>query len=238
MQHPPPAYTYASSDSCSYAFAFATLHESRTPCEKSKRQINRQRRQLYRKRYASNTEMREYDNTRPLRTNNISSLKLWRYGIQDSTNRYWVLLKPLQLDQVGVSIAVIGVMGWISVNGLVVVIVGAFTWVMLFGSATRGIVVASRQRPNHPYSTQDVVSAGVAFVGVGDNVVVSRHPPNHPYFTQDVVGISVVELEVELEVLVKVEVVVSSRHPNCISCSSQKQHRAITYPTSRESGKL
>ena len=129
-----------------------------------------------------------------------------------------MLLKSLQLDQAGVSTGAIGVMGWTSVNGLVVVIVGAFTRVVPFGSATRGIVVASRQRPNHPYSTQDVVIAGVAFVGVtvGNNVVVSRHPPNHPYFTQDVVGTSIVE--VELEVLVKVEVVVSSRHPNSISC--------------------
>ena len=60
---------------------------------------------------------------------------------------------------------------------------------------------------------QDVVRAGVAFVGVavGENVVVSRHPPNHPYFTQDVVGNSVVEVEVEE--LVELEVVVSSRHP-------------------------
>ena len=60
---------------------------------------------------------------------------------------------------------------------------------------------------------QDVVSAGVAFVGVavGDNVVVSRHPPNHPYFTQDVVGNSVVE--VDAEEVVELEVVVSSRHP-------------------------
>lgn len=56
-------------------------------------------------------------------------------------------------------------------------------------------------------------------MAVGDNVVVSRHPPNHPYFTQDVVGISVVE--VELEVLVELEVVVSSRHPETISGSSQ-----------------
>ena len=131
-------------------------------------------------------------------------------------------LKSLQLDQVGVSTGVIEVMGWTSVNGLVVVMVGAFIRVVLFGSATRDIVVVSRQRPNHPYSTQDVVSAGVAFVGVtvGDNVVVSRHPPNHPYFTQDVVGTSVVEIE--LKVLVKVEVVDSSRQPDSISCSSRK----------------
>ena len=205
--------------------------------QREQNQINRRCRQLYRKRYASNSEMRKYEDIRPLRTNNVSSLKLW-IGIQNSPNRYWMLLKSPQLDQVGVSIGVIGVMGWTSVNGLVVVIVGASTRVVPFGSATRGIVVASRQRPNHPYSTQDVVNAGVAFVGVtvGDNVVVSRHPPNHPYFTQDVVGTSFVE--VELEVLVKVEeVVVSSRHPNSISCWSQWQYRAITYPTSLESGK-
>ena len=129
-------------------------------------------------------------------------------------------------------------MGWTSVNGLVVVIVEACAWVILPALAIRGIVVASRQRPNHPCSTQDVVSAGVAFVGVavGDNVVVSRHPPNHPYFTQDVVGISVVE--VELEVLVELEVVVSSRHPKNISYSSQKRRRTTTYPTIQVSGRL
>ena len=135
-----------------------------------------------------------------------------------------------------------GLIGWPSVNGLVVVIVGARAWVTLSGRAIRDIVVASRQRPNHPCSTQDVVSAGVAFVGVavGANVVVSRHPPNHPYFTQDVVGISVVEveLEVELEVLVELEVVVSSRHPKNISCSSQKRQRKSTYPTIQVSGRL
>lgn len=129
-------------------------------------------------------------------------------------------------------------MGWTSVNGLVVVIVGARAWVAPFGVDIRGIVVASRQRPNHLYSTQDVVSAGVAFVGVavGDNVVVSRHPPNHPYFTQEVVGISVVELE--LAVLVELELVVSSRHPEKISYCSQKLHRTTTYPTIRVSGRL
>lgn len=73
-------------------------------------------------------------------------------------------------------------------------------------------------------------------VAVGDNVVVSRHPPNHPYLTQDVVGSSVVA--VELEVLVELEVVVSSRHPKNISCSSQKQQRTITYPTIQVSGRL
>lgn len=80
------------------------------------------------------------------------------------------------------------------------------------------MLVPTRQCPNHPYSRQVVVKAGVASVGVdvGDSVVVSRHPPNHPYLTQDVVGISVVE--VELEVLVRLEVVVSSRHPRNISC--------------------
>lgn len=129
-------------------------------------------------------------------------------------------------------------MGWTSVNGLVVVTVGPRAWSALSGLVTRGIVVGSRQRPNHPYSTQDVVSPGVAFVGlfVGDNVVVSRHPPNHPYFTQDVVGISVVE--VELEVLVELEVVLSSRHPKTISNSYRKQQKASTYPTIQVSGRL
>ena len=89
---------------------------------------------------------------------------------------------------------------------------------VLFALATSGMVVASRQCPNHPYSRQDVVNAGVASVSVevGDSVVVSRQPPNHPYLTHEVVGISVVE--VELEVLVRLEVVVSSRHPGDISC--------------------
>ena len=105
-------------------------------------------------------------------------------------------------------------------------------------SVIRRIVLASRQRPNHPYSTQDVVNAGVAFVGVavGDNVVVSRQPPNHPYFTQDVVGISVVD--VELEELVELDVVVSSRHPRNVSCSSQSQSRNMAYPTSPVFGRL
>lgn len=105
-------------------------------------------------------------------------------------------------------------MRWASVNGLVVVI--ARVGVALL----RGIVLASRQRPNHPYSIQDVVDAGVYFVSVpfGGKVVVSRHPPNHPYLTQDVVGISVVD--VELEELVELDVVVSSRHPENISCST------------------
>lgn len=133
-----------------------------------------------------------------------------------------VLLKPPQLAHVDVSAAVIAVMvvmGWTSANGLVVVM-EALVRVALFNLAFKGIVLASRQRPNHPYSIQDVVSAGVASVGaaVGDNVVVSRHPPNHPYFTQDVVGSSVVEVVVED--FVELEVVVSSRHPRIFSNSS------------------
>lgn len=40
-------------------------------------------------------------------------------------------------------------------------------------------------------------------------MVVSRQPPNHPYFTHDVVGKS----DVDMDELVEVEVVVSSRHP-------------------------
>ena len=149
-----------------------------------------------------------------------------------------VLLKSLRLAQLAVCAAVIGVMGWTSVNGLVVVTVGTRAWLALSGLGIRDIVVGSRQRPNHPYSTQDVVNAGVAFVGmvVCDIVVVSRHPPNHPYFTQDVVGISVVELEVE--VLVELEVVVSSRHPKNINYSFRKQQRTITYPTIPVFGRL
>ena len=142
----------------------------------------------------------------------------------------------LQLAQIDVFTAVIEVMSRSSVNGLVVVI--ARVWVAVCNSVIRGTVLASRQRPNHPYLMQDVPNAGVAFVGVafGDNVVVSRHPPNQPYLTQDVVGISVVV--VELEDLVELDVVVSSRHPEDISCSSQRQPRNITYPTIRGSGRL
>lgn len=76
---------------------------------------------------------------------------------------------------------------WAFANGLVVVIVGARAGV------------------------------GVLSAVVGDNVVVSRQPPNHPYFTQDVVGISDVEDEDEDEVLVGLVVVVSSRHPRKVS---------------------
>jgi len=82
--------------------------------------------------------------------------------------------------QVDVFAAVAFIMGRISANGLVVVIVGA-----LAGVATFGVVV-------------------------GDIVVVSRQPPNHLYFTHDVVGTSVVDVDE----LVEVEVVVSSRHPH------------------------
>lgn len=85
--------------------------------------------------------------------------------------------------QVDVFTAVAFIMGRISANGLVVVIVGALAGVATF----------------------DVV--------VGDIVVVSRQPPNHPYFTHDVVGKSVVNVDE----LVEVEVVVSSRHPANIS---------------------
>ena len=104
----------------------------------------------------------------------------------------------------------------------------------LFTLAFEGTVLASRQCPNHPYSTQDVVSAGVAFVGVavGSNVVVSRHPPNHPYFTHDVVGNSVVEVEVEE--LVELEVLVSSRHPrNYQLLVSVKNRVKLRTPPSR-----
>lgn len=130
----------------------------------------------------------------------------------------WSDLSLCSFAQVEVTAAVISVTRWASVNGLVVVI--ARVGVALLSLLLRGIVLASRQRPNHPYSIQDVVNAVVYFVSLpfGGKVVVSRHPPNHPYFTQDVVGISVVD--VELEELVKLDVVVSSRHPGNISCSS------------------
>ena len=59
-------------------------------------------------------------------------------------------LERLQIAQVDVAAAVIAVMGWTSVNGLVVVIVGPRAWVALFGFGIKGIVVDSRQRPNHP----------------------------------------------------------------------------------------
>lgn len=49
-------------------------------------------------------------------------------------------------------------MGCVLTNGLVVVTVGALAEVAVFGAV------------------------------VGDSVVVSRQPPNHPYFTHDVVG--------------------------------------------------
>ena len=127
-------------------------------------------------------------------------------------------------------------MCWASVNGLVVVI--ARVGVALLGLVMRGIVLASRQRPNHPYSIQDVVNAGMFLVDVAfaGKVVVSRHPPNHPYFTQDVVGISVVD--VELEELVELDVVLSSRHPENISCPSKGGSEKITYPTIQVFGKL
>lgn len=59
------------------------------------------------------------------------------------------------------------VLGRISANGLVVVTVGARA-----GVAVTGVVV-------------------------GETVVVSRQPPNHPYFTHEVVGRSEVEVDVD-----------------------------------------
>ena len=97
MQIPPPPYSYAVPNPCRYAFAFATLHGSRTPCKESKKQINRQCRQLYRKRYASNIEMREYEKIRPPRTNSVSSLKLWM-------KRYAKFTEPI-LDAAQISTA-------------------------------------------------------------------------------------------------------------------------------------
>ena len=99
--------------------------------------------------------------------------------------------------------------------------------------AIRDIVLASRQRPNHPYSIHDVVSAGVALVGVavGDRVVVSRHPPNHPYLTQDVLGNS--DVEVELVELVELEVVVSSRHPKILAFRLKASRYLLRTPPAR-----
>ena len=51
-------------------------------------------------------------------------------------------LERLQIAQVDVAAAVIAVIGWTSVNGLVVVIVGPRAWVALFGFGIKGIVVA------------------------------------------------------------------------------------------------
>ena len=72
------------------------------------------------------------------------------------------------------------------VNGLVVVIVGAPARAAVLGAV------------------------------VGKSVVVSKQPPNHPYLTQEVVGASDVELKmlVVLVALVGLEVVVSSRQPH------------------------
>ena len=86
-------------------------------------------------------------------------------------------------SQVDVFAAVALILERISANGLVVVIVGALAGVLIFGAV------------------------------VGDIVVVSRQPPNHPYFTHDVVGKS----DVDVDELVEVEVVVSSRHPVKVS---------------------
>lgn len=55
--------------------------------------------------------------------------------------------------------------------------------------------------------------APVSGAVVGDNVVVSIQPPNQPYLTHEVVGNSVVEVDE----LVELVVVVSSRQPTNIS---------------------
>lgn len=84
----------------------------------------------------------------------------------------------------------------------------------------------------------DVIVA-VAVFGevVGDKVVVSRHPPNQPYLTHDVDGGSVVDVDVEE--LVELVVVVSSRHPNLSAvCPEPMVSQDITYPTIQASCKL
>lgn len=60
-------------------------------------------------------------------------------------------------------------------------------------------------------------------------MVVSRQPPNHPYFTHDVVGKS----EVDVDELVEVEVVVSSRHPAKVSSKTKSNHGDSHTPPSR-----
>ena len=130
--------------------------------------------------------------------------------------------------QVDVFVAVVLIIGRISANGLVVVIVGALAGVAACTAIVGDMVVVSKQPPSHPYLTHDVVGNWVATFGVvvGDIVVVSRQPPNHPYFTHDVVGKSDVDVDEPVDV---VEVVVSSRHPANIS-SKQRQIIEIHIP--------
>ena len=70
-------------------------------------------------------------------------------------------------------------MGRISAKGLVVVTVGARAGVAVFGEVVGENVVVSRQPPNHPYFTQEVVGKSDVDVDVGELVKVivsSRHP--------------------------------------------------------------
>jgi hypothetical protein len=145
--------------------------------------------------------------------------------------------------QFGVVVMLAVVVARIRVNGLVVVTVGARAAEAVFGAAVGASVVVSRQPPSHPCFTHEVssisdVSVGLVLFGevVGDNVVVSRQPPNHPYFTHEVLGRSVVD--VELEELVELVVVVSSRHPIDVSyLFGNHSISRVRYPTIQASCK-
>ncbi len=67
---------------------------------------------------------------------------------------------------------------------------------------------------------------GVLEAVVGDNVVVSTQPPNHPYFTHEVVGRS----DVEVDELVELVVVVSSRQPGNVSSLPQSLSGMVYVP--------
>ena len=70
-------------------------------------------------------------------------------------------------------------LGRISANGLVVVTVGARAGVAVTGVVAGEKVVVSRQPPNHPYFTHEVVGRSEVEVDVDELVEVvvsSRHP--------------------------------------------------------------
>lgn len=70
---------------------------------------------------------------------------------------------------------------------------------------------------------------------VGDNVVVSIQPPNQPYLTHEVVGSS----EVDVDDVVELVVVVSSRQPANISDHTRVTSGIeCTYPTTQASCKF
>lgn len=96
--------------------------------------------------------------------------------------------------------------------------VGAGTGVALCVAVIGASVLVERQPPRNPCFTHviesvlAVVIKGMA-VEVKAMVDVERHPPNHPYWMQVVVGTS----DVDIEVLVELAVVVSSRQPAKVS---------------------